>query len=265
MQKTYLYKKVVNILGKIIAVANQKGGVGKTTTAVNLSAAIAQTGKRVLLIDCDPQGNATSGLGIDKNALEQSIYDVLVGEVNMGDILIHTDFNLDLVPAVMDLAGAEVELVDADDKLYRLQKAITPIRGIYDYIIIDCPPSLGHVTLNALTAADSVLLPLQCEFYALEGLSQLMSTIEMVRDEYNPHLHIEGLVMTMYDSRTNLSQQVEAEVRSHFPDDVYETKIPRNVRLSEAPSYGQPIFAYAATSKGALAYAALAKEVLGHE
>lgn len=255
----------MNILGKILAVANQKGGVGKTTTAVNLSAAIAQTGRRVLLIDCDPQGNATSGLGIDKNALEQSVYDVLVGEGNLGDIIIHTEFDLDLVPAVMDLAGAEVELVEADDKLYRLQKAIAPIQGIYDYIIIDCPPSLGHVTLNALTAADSVLLPLQCEFYALEGLSQLMSTIEMVRDEYNSQLHVEGLVMTMYDSRTNLSQQVEAEVRKHFPDEVYETKIPRNVRLSEAPSYGQPIFAYAAASKGALAYAALAKEVVGDE
>lgn len=255
----------MNILGKILAVANQKGGVGKTTTAVNLSAAIAQTGRRVLLIDCDPQGNATSGLGIDKNALEQSVYDVLVGEANLGDIIIHTEFDLDLVPAVMDLAGAEVELVGADDKLYRLQKAIAPIQGIYDYIIIDCPPSLGHVTLNALTAADSVLLPLQCEFYALEGLSQLMSTIEMVRDEYNPQLHVEGLVMTMYDSRTNLSQQVEAEVRKHFPNEVYETKIPRNVRLSEAPSYGQPIFAYAAASKGALAYAALAKEVIGDE
>ena len=198
---------MVNILGKIIAVANQKGGVGKTTTAVNLSAGLALLGRRVLLIDCDPQGNATSGLGIDKNTLEQSVYDVLVGQANLGDIIIHTDFDLDLVPSVMDLAGAEVELVEAEDKLYRLQKAITPIRGIY----------------------------------------------------------IEGLVMTMFDSRTNLSQQVEAEVRNHFPNQVYETKIPRTVRLSEAPSYGQPIFAYAATSKGALAYEALAKEVADHE
>ena len=256
---------MVNILGKIIAVANQKGGVGKTTTAVNLSAGLALLGRRVLLIDCDPQGNATSGLGIDKNSLEQSVYDVLVGQANLGDIIIHTDFDLDLVPSVMDLAGAEVELVEAEDKLYRLQKAITPIRGIYDYIIIDCPPSLGHITLNALTAANSVLLPLQCEFYALEGLSQLMSTIEMVQEQYNSQLYIEGLVMTMFDSRTNLSQQVEAEVRNHFPNQVYETKIPRTVRLSEAPSYGQPIFAYSATSKGALAYEALAKEVAGHE
>ena len=256
---------MVNILGKIIAVANQKGGVGKTTTAVNLSAGLALLGRRVLLIDCDPQGNATSGLGIDKSSLEQSIYDVLVGQANLGDIIIHTEFNLDLVPSVMDLAGAEVELVDAEDKLYRLQKAIAPIRGIYDYIIIDCPPSLSHITLNALTAADSVLLPLQCEFYALEGLSQLMSTIEMVQEQYNSQLYIEGLVMTMFDSRTNLSQQVEAEVRNHFPNQVYETKIPRTVRLSEAPPYGQPIFAYAATSKGALAYEALAKEVAGHE
>lgn len=252
-------------MGKIIAVANQKGGVGKTTTAVNLSAALAQLKRRVLLIDCDPQGNATSGLGIDKTSLEQSVYDVLVDRANLGDIIIHTDYELDIVPAVMDLAGAEVELVEAEDKLYRLKNAITPIKGIYDYIIIDCPPSLGHVTLNALTAADSVLLPLQCEFYALEGLSQLMSTIEMVREQFNPELSIEGLVLTMYDGRTNLSQQVEAEVRSHFPDQVYETKIPRNVRLSEAPSYGQPIFAYAASSKGARAYKELAREVVSHE
>ena len=252
-------------MGKIIAVANQKGGVGKTTTAVNLSAALAQLKRRVLLIDCDPQGNATSGLGIDKTSLEQSVYDVLVDRANLGDIIIHTDYGLDLVPAVMDLAGAEVELVEAEDKLYRLKNAITPIKGIYDYIIIDCPPSLGHVTLNALTAADSVLLPLQCEFYALEGLSQLMSTIEMVREQFNPELSIEGLVLTMYDGRTNLSQQVEAEVRGHFPDQVYETKIPRNVRLSEAPSYGQPIFAYAASSKGARAYKELAREVVSHE
>lgn len=252
-------------MGKIIAVANQKGGVGKTTSAVNLSAALAQLKRRVLLIDCDPQGNATSGLGIDKASLEQSVYDVLVDRANLGDIIIHTDYELDLVPAVMDLAGAEVELVEAEDKLYRLKNAITPIKGIYDYIIIDCPPSLGHVTLNALTAADSVLLPLQCEFYALEGLSQLMSTIEMVREQFNPELSIEGLVLTMYDGRTNLSQQVEAEVRSHFPDQVYETKIPRNVRLSEAPSYGQPIFAYAASSKGARAYKELAREVVSHE
>lgn len=252
-------------MGKIIAVANQKGGVGKTTTAVNLSAALAQLKHRVLLIDCDPQGNATSGLGIDKTSLEQSVYDVLVDRANLGDIIIHTDYELDIVPAVMDLAGAEVELVEAEDKLYRLKNAITPIKGIYDYIIIDCPPSLGHVTLNALTAADSVLLPLQCEFYALEGLSQLMSTIEMVREQFNPELFIEGLVLTMYDGRTNLSQQVEAEVRSHFPDQVYETKIPRNVRLSEAPSYGQPIFAYAASSKGARAYKELAREVVSHE
>lgn len=252
-------------MGKIIAVANQKGGVGKTTTAVNLSAALAQLKRRVLLIDCDPQGNATSGLGIDKASLKQSVYNVLVDRANLGDIIIHTDYELDLVPAVMDLAGAEVELVEAEDKLYRLKNAITPIKGIYDYIIIDCPPSLGHVTLNALTAADSVLLPLQCEFYALEGLSQLMSTIEMVREQFNPKLSIEGLVLTMYDGRTNLSQQVEAEVRGHFPDQVYETKIPRNVRLSEAPSYGQPIFAYAASSKGAHAYKELAREVVSHE
>ena len=255
----------MNILGKIIAVANQKGGVGKTTTAVNLGAALAQMKRRVLLADCDPQGNATSGLGIEKAALEQSIYDVLVDEVPIGDIIIHTDFGLDVAPAVMDLAGAEVELVTAEDKLYRLQKALFLVKGIYDYIIIDCPPSLGHVTLNALTAADSVLLPLQCEFYALEGLSQLLSTIQLVQEKFNQELYIEGLVLTMYDSRINLSEQVAKEVRKHFPDKVYKTLIPRNVRLSEAPSYGKPIFAYAESSKGAMAYKALAEEVIAHE
>ena len=260
-----LIRKVVNILGKIIAVANQKGGVGKTTTAVNLSAALARMDRRVLLIDCDPQGNATSGLGIEKSELEQSIYDVLVDDVQLGDIIIHTDFALDVAPAVMDLAGAEVELVEAEDKLYRLKKAVSTVKGIYDYIIIDCPPSLGHVTLNALTAADSVLLPLQCEFYALEGLSQLLSTIQLVQEQFNADLDIEGLVLTMYDSRINLSEQVAQEVRNHFPDKVYQTRIPRNVRLSEAPSYGKPIFAYAASSKGAQAYADLAEEVVDHE
>lgn len=254
--------KAVNGLGKIIAVANQKGGVGKTTTAVNLSAALARMGKKVLLIDCDPQGNATSGLGIDKEGLEQSIYDVLVNEVSIQDVIIETQFKLALVPAVMDLAGAEVELVEFEDKLYRLKKAVADIKDTYDYIIIDCPPSLGHVTLNALTAADSVMLPLQCEFYALEGLTQLLSTVQLVQEQFNEDLTIDGLVLTMYDPRTNLSEQVVEEVKNHFPDMVYATKIPRNVRLSEAPSFGKPIFNYASTSKGAQAYMSLAEEVV---
>ncbi|MDY4883575.1 MAG: AAA family ATPase [Anaerovibrio sp.] len=251
-------------MGKIIAVANQKGGVGKTTTSVNLSAAFAEMGKKVLLIDCDPQGNATSGLGIEKDGLELSIYDALINDTPMEEIILQTQFGLDMVPSVMDLAGAEVELVNLDDKQYRLKKAVELIKDKYDYILIDCPPSLGHVTLNALTAADSVLLPLQCEFYALEGLTQLMSTIQLVQEQLNENLEVEGLLLTMYDCRTRLSIQVEEEVRSHFADKVYETKIPRNVRLSEAPSYGQPIFAYDPQSKGALAYMSLAEEVLAH-
>lgn len=249
-------------MGKIIAVANQKGGVGKTTTSVNLSAAFAEMGKRVLLIDCDPQGNATSGLGIEKDGLELSIYDALINDTPMAEIILQTQFGLDMVPSVMDLAGAEVELVNLDDKQYRLKKAVELIKDKYDYILIDCPPSLGHVTLNALTAADSVLLPLQCEFYALEGLSQLLSTVQLVQEQLNGDLRIEGLVLTMYDSRTNLAEQVVEEVKTHFPDMVYATKIPRNVRLSEAPSFGKPIFAYASSSKGAQAYMSLAEEVI---
>ncbi len=251
-------------MGKIIAVANQKGGVGKTTTSVNLSAAFAEMGKKVLLIDCDPQGNATSGLGIEKDGLELSIYDALINDMPMEEIIIQTRFGLDMVPSVMDLAGAEVELVNLDDKQYRLKKAVELVKNRYDYILIDCPPSLGHVTLNALTAADSVLLPLQCEFYALEGLSQLLSTVQLVQEQLNENLRIEGLVLTMYDSRTNLAEQVVEEVKTHFPDMVYATKIPRNVRLSEAPSFGKPIFAYASSSKGAQAYMSLAEEVVAN-
>ena len=219
-------------------------------------------GKKVLLIDCDPQGNATSGLGIEKDGLELSIYDALINDTPMEEIILQTQFGLDMVPSVMDLAGAEVELVNLDDKQYRLKKAVELIKDKYDYILIDCPPSLGHVTLNALTAADSVLLPLQCEFYALEGLSQLLSTVQLVQEQLNGDLRIEGLVLTMYDSRTNLAEQVVEEVKTHFPDMVYATKIPRNVRLSEAPSFGKPIFAYASSSKGAQAYMSLAEEVI---
>ena len=251
-------------MGKIIAVANQKGGVGKTTTSVNLSAAFAEMGKKVLLIDCDPQGNATSGLGIEKDGLELSIYDALINDTPMEEIIIQTQFGLDVVPSVMDLAGAEVELVNLEDKQCRLKKSVELVKEKYDYILIDCPPSLGHVTLNALTAADSVLLPLQCEFYALEGLSQLLSTVQLVQEQLNEKLRIEGLVLTMYDSRTNLAEQVVEEVKTHFPDMVYATKIPRNVRLSEAPSFGKPIFAYASSSKGAQAYMSLAEEVVAN-
>ena len=251
-------------MGKIIAVANQKGGVGKTTTSVNLSAAFAEMGKKVLLIDCDPQGNATSGLGIEKDGLELSIYDALINDTPMEEIIIQTQFGLDVVPSVMDLAGAEVELVNLEDKQYRLKKSVELVKEKYDYILIDCPPSLGHVTLNALTAADSVLLPLQCEFYALEGLSQLLSTVQLVQEQLNEKLRIEGLVLTMYDSRPNLAEQVVEEVKTHFPDMVYATKIPRNVRLSEAPSFGKPIFAYASSSKGAQAYMSLAEEVVAN-
>ena len=251
-------------MGKIIAVANQKGGVGKTTTSVNLSAAFAEMGKKVLLIDCDPQGNATSGLGIEKDGLELSIYDALINDTPMEEIIIQTQLGLDVVPSVMDLAGAEVEMVNLEDKQYRLKKTVELVKEKYDYILIDCPPSLGHVTLNALTAADSVLLPLQCEFYALEGLSQLLSTVQLVQEQLNGDLRIEGLVLTMYDSRTNLAEQVVEEVKTHFPDMVYATKIPRNVRLSEAPSFGKPIFAYASSSKGAQAYMSLAEEVVAN-
>ena len=251
-------------MGKIIAVANQKGGVGKTTTSVNLSAAFAEMGKKVLLIDCDPQGNATSGLGIEKDGLELSIYDALINDTPMEEIIIQTQFGLDVVPSVMDLAGAEVELVNLEDKQYRLKKAVELVKKKYDYILIDCPPSLGPVTLTALTAADSVLLHLQCEFSALEGLSQLLSTVQLVQEQLNEKLRIEGLVLTMYDSRTNLAEQVVEEVKTHFPDMVYATKIPRNVRLSDAPSFGKPIFAYASSSKGAQAYMSLAEEVVAN-
>ena len=264
MHEAFWIEESGEYMGKIIAVANQKGGVGKTTTSVNLSAAFAEMGKKVLLIDCDPQGNATSGLGIEKDGLELSIYDALINDTPMEEIIIQTQFGLDMVPSVMDLAGAEVELVNLDDKQYRLKKAVELVKNRYDYILIDCPPSLGHVTLNALTAADSVLLPLQCEFYALEGLSQLLSTVQLVQEQLNENLRIEGLVLTMYDSRTNLAEQVVEEVKTHFPDMVYATKIPRNVRLSEAPSFGKPIFAYASSSKGAQAYMSLAEEVVAN-
>ena len=251
------------ILAKIIAVANQKGGVGKTTTSVNLAACLGAKKKKVLLVDCDPQGNASSGFGVDKATLQgKTIYQVLIDNVPVADVLQKTEFKVDILPANIDLAGAEVELVAAISRETRLKKALDAVRDNYDYIIIDCPPSLGLLTLNSLTAADSVLVPIQCEFYALEGVAQLMRTIELVRSNLNANLKLEGVVMTMYDSRTKLAEQVVAEVRNSFDTVVYKTMIPRNVRLSEAPSFGQPIIYYDKKSKGSEVYMKLAKEVI---
>lgn len=249
-------------VAKIIAIANQKGGVGKTTTSVNLSACLAALKKRVLLIDSDPQGNATSGYGINKSDLSMSIYQVIIDGKDIQEAIQTTDYGIDLLPANIELAGAEVELVAAISRETRLKRAIDKIKDQYDYILIDCPPSLGLLTLNSLAAADTLLMPIQCEFYALEGVSQLMNTMELVQNNLNPRLDIEGVLLTMYDSRTRLSEQVADEVRSHFGDAVYKTMIPRTVRLSEAPSYGQPILAYDGKSKGAEVYMKLAKEVI---
>lgn len=251
---------------KVIAIANQKGGVGKTTTAVNLAACLAQKGRRVLMIDSDPQGNATSGLGFDKRDIKKCIYDSLINDVMMKDIVLESDYeNLDIVPATIQLAGAEIELVSLMNREGRLKRALERVKYDYDYVLIDCPPSLGLLTINALTAASSVLIPIQCEFYALEGVSQLMNTIQLVQRNLNPALKLEGVLMTMYDQRTNLSNDVVEEVKKYFNTKMYNTIIPRNVRLSEAPSHGQPVIVYDAKSKGAQVYQDLAKEVLGDE
>jgi chromosome partitioning protein len=256
-------KKGERSLAKIICIANQKGGVGKTTTAVNLSACVAQLGKRVLLIDIDPQGNTTSGLGVNKNRLENSIYDVLINDVDAADVVRDTMIDtLKLLPSRMELAGAEVELVNMLAREQRLKNAVAPIRDKFDYIFVDCPPSLGLLTLNALTMADTLLVPIQCEYYALEGLSQLMNTVKLIRRNLNPHLEVEGVVLTMYDGRTNLSQQVVGEVKRFFKNKVYDTIIPRSVRLGEAPSFGLPISLYAPKSAGAAAYGTLAAELV---
>lgn len=248
---------------KIVAIANQKGGVGKTTTAVNLSSCLAYKGKKVLLIDNDPQGNATSGLGIDKNSINKSIYDVLINDDEIEDVFLSTMLdNLKVCPSSIQLAGAEVELVSMISRETRMKKAISNIKGNYDFIIIDCPPSLGLLTINSLTAADTILVPIQCEYYALEGLSQLMNTVKLVQKHLNPRLDVEGVVLTMFDARTNLSIQVVDEVKKHFRNKVYRTVIPRNVRLSEAPSFGLPIILYDAKSKGAECYLELAEEVI---
>jgi chromosome partitioning protein len=251
-------------MGKVIVIANQKGGVAKTTTSVNLAASLAHYKKKVLLLDLDPQGNASSGLGVNKAALEHSTYDVLVNFVPIDKITIEINKKLSLVPAKVELAGAEMELVSAISRESRLKNALEEVRDQYDYIIIDTPPSLGLLTLNALTAADSFLVPIQCEYFALEGLSQLLSTIKIVQKNLNPKLEMEGILMTMFDNRTNLANQVVADVKENFKDKVFKTIIPRNVRLSEAPSFGMSIIDYDIKSKGAETYLALAKEVIKH-
>ena len=249
-------------MGKVVAVANQKGGVGKTTTAINLSTVLAKKGKKVLLIDADPQGNATSGIGVDKNQ-GFSTYDVLIEDIMIENTLQETSIkNLDLCPSNINLAGAEVQLVKLERRERRLKEKLDEIKDEYDFVIIDCPPSLGLITLNAFTAADSVLIPVQCEYYALEGLGQLINTINLVRQSTNQDLTIEGALLTMYDQRTNLSNQVVKEVKKYFENKVYKNIIPRNVRLSEAPSYGMPITVYDPRSKGARAYEKFAKEFL---
>lgn len=250
-------------MGKIIAIANQKGGVGKTTTAVNLSACLGRKGKKTLIVDIDPQGNTTSGLGIDPRKVEKSIYDCIINDDPMGEVILRTDFdNLWICPSNINLAGAELELVMKEKREYVLKSALGEVKDMFDFIIIDCPPSLGLITLNSFTATDSVLVPIQCEYYALEGLSQLTNTIKMVKRAFNPSLSMEGVLLTMFDARTNLSIQVVDEVKKFFGAKVFGTIIPRNVRLSEAPSFGQPIIEYDKNSRGAECYLELADEVI---
>lgn len=253
---------------RVLVVANQKGGVGKTTTAINLGTALAAVGEKVLLIDSDPQGNASTGLGIGHAQRKITLYDVLMGETPIVDAVVRTALpGLDLIPADPDLSGVELELGQAARRSFKLRDAIEPIRasGAYTYVLIDCPPSLNLLTVNAMAAADAVLVPLQCEFFALEGLSQLMRTVELVRGSLNPNLEIQGIVLTMYDRRNSLSEQVARDVRSHFSDAVYQTVIPRNVRVSEAPSYGKPVLVYDLKCAGSQAYLKLAREVVGRE
>lgn len=254
-------------MGKAIAIFNQKGGVGKTTTNINLAACLALKGKKVLILDIDPQGNTTSGIGISKKTLQGSTYDILIGNnVDPRDFIINTRVKgMDIIPASVELAGAEVELVAQKGREKRLKKALDKIKDNYDYIFIDCPPSLGLLTINSLTAVDSVLIPIQCEFYALEGVSQLMSTIDLVKKNMNPNLKIQGVILSMFDGRTNLSIQVVQEVKKYFKDKVYATVIPRNIRLAEAPSYGMPITEYDPRSTGAAAYTEFAEEFLSLE
>ena len=252
-------------MSRVIAIANQKGGVGKTTTAINLGACLAVAEKKTLIIDIDPQGNATSGLGVQRGEVERSIYDILVEGADAGSVIrpeVHFPY-LDLIPSTRDLVGAEVELVNQPERELVLRRALEPVRDRYDYVLVDCPPSLGLLTLNTMAAADAVLIPIQCEFYALEGLSQLLNTVRLVQRNLNPQLEIDGVLLTMFDQRLNLSRQVADEAKEYFGDRVYQTSIPRNVRLAEAPSFGKPIVLYDILSAGAQAYLGLAREVMG--
>ncbi|MCL2345415.1 MAG: AAA family ATPase [Desulfobulbus sp.] len=247
---------------RVLAITNQKGGVGKTTTAVNLAASLAAEGQRVLLIDMDPQGNATTGSGITKKEALPTVYQLLIGAASLNEVCLHTDFAFDILPANRELAGAEVELIDLEQREYRLKNALQNNRDRYDFMLIDCPPALNMLTVNALVAADSVLIPMQCEYYALEGLSDLVETLRKVRAHLNSRLEIEGLLRTMVNSQSTLTQQVSNELESHFGNKVYQTIVPRNVRLAEAPSYGKPVIAFDKSSRGAQAYSALAREIL---
>ena len=253
-------------MGRIIAIANQKGGVGKTTTAINLSACLAEKGKKVLAIDMDPQGNMTSGLGVDKDSVEKTVYDLIIGEAQIEEIICKEVLeNLDVLPTNIDLSAAEIELIGIENKEYIIKNEVEKVKENYDFIIIDCPPSLSMLTINAMTTADSVLVPIQCEYYALEGLSQLIHTIELVKERLNSNLEIEGVVFTMYDARTNLSLQVVENVKDNLNQNIYKTIIPRNIRLAEAPSYGMPINQYDPKSSGVESYRLLADEVIEKE
>ena len=250
-------------MGRIIAIANQKGGVGKTTTAINLSASLASLGQKVLALDLDPQGNMTSGLGVDKDEVESSVYDLIIGEAEIEECICKEVIeNLDVLPSNINLSAAEIELIGVDDKEYIIKNAMESVKDNYDFIIIDCPPALSMLTINAMTTANSVLVPIQCEYYALEGLSQLMATVRTIKRLYNPLIELEGVLLTMYDGRLNLTQQVVAEVKNFFPKKVYATVIPRNVRLSEAPSFGEPVIYYDRGSRGSESYMMLAEEFL---